>query len=254
MNFTANDIAVGYNGNSVLETDALNVQSGKVYFLIGRNGAGKTTLLKSFCGLLPLINGQLRLNNNSLEDLSIHEKSKLFTFVRSSAHRVDHMKVWDYVAYGRMPYTGLLGRLNKEDVNIIDRSLEQLGITDLSGRYLTRLSDGEFRKVQIAMALCQQTELLFIDEPTAHLDIAAKAELFHLFQKMAREMGKAMVISTHEVHAALEMSDKLWLINKGYLHSGLAKEMLASGMVDEVFGSDLVSFRKEGKIKIMKVV
>ncbi|MEM7161376.1 MAG: ABC transporter ATP-binding protein [Bacteroidota bacterium] len=255
MIFQAQHIEVGYDKKSVLKAEHLQIEAGNFYFLLGKNGSGKSTLLRSLIGIQKILTGDVELNGNALNRFSRAELSKRICFVQSQNAGIDYLSVFDYVAFGRMPYTGYLGKLSTADFEKVDQAIELLGIQNLKERMITELSDGEFRKCTLAQAFCQETDILFVDEPTAHLDIAAKSELFHLLKKMSVEKGRAIVVASHEVQSALIHADEIWLIDQAEVQIGSAKALLENGAIDRVFGNEHVSFKDFlHQLKSMKIV
>jgi len=244
VNFQGKNIAVGYE-NTVLEIENLDVKSGECYFLLGLNGSGKSTLLRSLAALQKPLRGQISLNNKPQSNYSIAEISQSICLVQSQSARPDYLRVYDYVAYGRMPYTGMFSTLNSKDQQKVEEAIKALGIEELKNREITSLSDGEFQKVKLAQAFCQETDILLVDEPAAHLDIGAKHELFHSLSNMAKQQNKAIIIASHEVEIALELADSIWLIHNKKLKINTAKAFIKEGLIDEIFGNEYVSFSKK---------
>ena len=118
------------------------------------------------------------------------------------------------VALGRSPYTGFWGSLGEEDNHIVDKAIEMVGIEALAQRMINTLSDGERQKVMIAKALAQQTPVIYLDEPTAFLDFPSKVEMMRLLKSLARETGKIIFLSTHDVSMALQLADDVWLMER----------------------------------------
>ena len=121
----------------------------------------------------------------------------------------------ELVSLGRSPYTGFWGTYSKEDLRIVDEAISSVGITTLAGRMVHTLSDGERQKMMIAKALAQQTPVIYLDEPTAFLDYPSKVEVMQLLRRISREAGKTVFLSTHDVELALQLADRIWLMEQG---------------------------------------
>jgi iron complex transport system ATP-binding protein len=154
------------------------------------------------------------------------------------------LKVYDVVASGRCPYTNFFGKIEKEDENIIQESLDIVGINQLKNRYFNTLSDGEKQKVMIAKTLAQNTPIIFMDEPTAFIDYPSKIELFSLMKMLTKERNKTIIFSSHDLELLLRYTDDIWLISKG--------KQLISAKKDDLIGNDILKeyFNLKEDIKI----
>ena len=253
MKLRCKHMSAGYNGRAILHDINVEATHGDLIFLIGKNGSGKSTLINSISGIQSLIEGNCFLNDLSVKDYAIQSRSRLVSVVSSGAERIDYMKVSDYVAFGRMPYTNYLGALSKEDQSAIDQAMTELKISELRDQYITEISDGEFRKVQLAKVVCQRTDILLADEPVTHLDIGSRVEIFKLLEAIAKS-GKIVIIATHEIEMALKMASQIWLVHEGMLTKGNSIDLIQSGRLDEVFGNEFISFKKTELQKYMHKV
>lgn len=236
-------MTIGYKqGNKVrkvLQNLNLSLYRGELVCLIGPNGAGKSTLLRSIAGLLPVINGMVLVEDKPSGMYSSTELAKKISLVLSGSQGVN-LKIEELVEMGRIPYTGWLGKLSEADDEMVHNALEITGTQKFRNRNFQQLSDGEKQRVMLARALAQDTPVLLLDEPTAHLDIPSRMEMMLLLQHLAHVMNKAILLSTHDLHLALEMADRIWLLtDDGNIHTGLPEELL----MDESFQK---AFHKEG--------
>lgn len=205
---------VGYKvGHAVVSDINLTLQSGKLASLIGANGVGKSTLLKTLTGFLPKLEGSLLLDGKDISEFSQRALARQISIVLTQKPEVQNLTVEEIVGLGRSPYTGFFGKLHANDQQIVDESITAVGIEKLKNRMIQTLSDGERQKVMIAKALAQQTPVIFLDEPTAFLDFSSKVETFQLLQRMAHEMGKLVLLSTHDLELAVRFSDTLLQVN-----------------------------------------
>lgn len=214
MQITLSHLSVGYKvGHAVVSDINLALQSGKLACLIGENGVGKSTLLKTLTGFLPKLEGSLLLDGKDISEFSQRALARQISIVLTQKPDVQNLTVEEIVGLGRSPYTGFFGKLHANDQQIVDESITAVGIEKLKNRMIQTLSDGERQKVMIAKALAQQTPVIFLDEPTAFLDFSSKVETFQLLQRMAHEMGKLVLLSTHDLELAVRFSDTLLQVN-----------------------------------------
>ena len=214
MQITLSHLSVGYKiGHAVVSDINLTLQSGKLASLIGANGVGKSTLLKTLTGFLPKLEGSLLLDGKDISEFSQRALARQISIVLTQKPDVQNLTVEEIVGLGRSPYTGFFGKLHANDQQIVDESITAVGIEKLKNRMIQTLSDGERQKVMIAKALAQQTPVIFLDEPTAFLDVSSKVETFQLLQRMAHEMGKLVLLSTHDLELAVRFSDSLLQVN-----------------------------------------
>ncbi len=182
--------------------------------LLGSNGAGKSTLLKTLTTFIPPLKGEIFILKKSLNDYSEADLSKIIGVVLTDKLSINDMTVEELVALGRSPYTGFWGKLTDHDRDVIDESISLVGIDNLRLRSVSTLSDGERQKVMIAKALAQETPVIFLDEPTAFLDYPSKVEIMQLLQRLSRDRNKTVFLSTHDLELALQIADKVWLLDK----------------------------------------
>lgn len=231
------NLTIGYKGNVIASNVFAELQSGKLTCLLGVNGCGKSTLLRTMCGFLPPLDGEIFVGDENLNDLTASEKSRKISIVLTHNEDVRGMTVWDVVAMGRSPYTGFWGHLSDEDKRIIRESLDMVGINcqlstvngqcSMLNRRITEISDGERQKVMIAKAIAQQTPVILLDEPTAFLDYPSKRRMFRLLTQVARDLNKAILLSTHDIDHAKRFGDVAWMMDKGQLKCSSFEELIA---------------------------
>lgn len=224
----------------VHESLDLCLKSGEVTCLLGLNGAGKSTLLRTLCGFQPSLGGEILFMGKPLSSFSQAQFSLMVGVVLTEKTNAGGITVYELVSLGRHPYTGFFGRLKKEDHQIIEQSLESVGIAHKANHYVAELSDGERQKVMIAKALAQQCPIILLDEPTAFLDVTSRIETMVLLHKLAVEQDKAILLSTHDLELAIQLADCLWLQEKG-------RPMMCGTPEDLIMGNAFSAFfRKEG--------
>lgn len=244
-------LSIGYNNKSIVNTIEISTKNTQLIGVIGRNGKGKSTLLKTLAGLLPPIAGQFVFNDTDIFSLSEKEKAKLISIVSTTKTAIGGIKVSDFVAFGRYPYTNWLGINKKEDEIVIADAIQLCNIHHLSDRYYDELSDGEKQKVNIARAIAQNTPLIILDEPTVHLDLINTVEVLKLLKQLTENHGKTIVFSTHQIEYALQICGEIWLINNDKIEAFSPTELINKEKLKELFHDDSISFDKvTGTFKI----
>ncbi len=230
-------LSIGYDNKTVVSDINVMLNEGDIIALIGPNGAGKSTLFKTFSTHIKPLGGKIELFGKDLMSYSPKERAKLLGIVLTERPDDMFLKVFDVVAAGRYPYTGMFGKLNEKDEKEIKESLELVGVNNLIDRVFNTLSDGEKQKVMIAKAIAQNTPVIMLDEPTAFLDYPSKIELFSLLKKLAKEQKKAILFSSHDLELMLRYTDNLWIISKNQpFAAGQSSELLKSGTIQKYFG------------------
>lgn len=230
------DLLIGYKDKAILPSINVSLKEGNLIALIGPNGAGKSTLFKTLTAYIKPVGGSIELMGKDLSSYSAKEKATMIGLVLTERPDDMFLKVHDVVASGRCPYTNFFGKIEKEDENIIQESLEVVGIKYLTDRYFNTLSDGEKQKVMIAKTLAQNTPIIFMDEPTAFIDYPSKIELFSLMKMLTKERNKTIIFSSHDLELLLRYTDDIWVISKGKeLISSSKDELIASGFLKEYF-------------------
>ena len=230
------DLHIGYKDKAILPPINVSLDEGNLIALIGPNGAGKSTLFKTLTAHIKPISGSIELMGKVLSEYSSKEKAMLIGLVLTERPDDMFLKVYDVVASGRCPYTNFFGKIEKEDENIIQESLDIVRINHLKYRYFNTLSDGEKQKVMIAKTLAQNTPIIFMDEPTAFIDYPSKIELFSLMKMLSKERNKTIIFSSHDLELLLRYTDDIWMISKGKeLVSAKKDDLLESGILKEYF-------------------
>ena len=205
----AEDLAIGYGKTPLMEHIGLGVGKGSILTLIGPNGAGKSTLLKTLAAQLAPQGGAVLLDGKDLADCSGPERARKMALMVPHTRRTELTTCFEMAAAGRYPYTGRLGVLSAEDKRQVHAALALVGAEALAGRDFNRISDGQRQRVLLARAICQQPELILLDEPTSFLDIKGKAELLAILKSLARDKKMAVILSLHELELAQKVSDKV---------------------------------------------
>ena len=231
------NLCVGYNNNPLISNINIGIKKGEILTLIGPNGSGKSTILKSITKHLSMISGVVYIDKQSLGRISSKEAATKISVVLTEKIKPEMMTCFDVVASGRYPYTNYFGKLTKHDKDIVYDSLEKVKATDLAECEFTAISDGQRQRVMLARAICQEPEIIVLDEPTSFLDIRHKIELLEILRKMSREKNITVVMSLHEIDLAPKISDKVMCV-KGDVISrfGTPNEIFKEEIINELYG------------------
>ena len=277
-----NHLTIGYGAKVIQRDLTFSLRSGELVCMLGRNGCGKSTLLRTLAGLQPPLDGTFQLGNSN-------HQSREVALVLSSDEAIESTTVHDVVAMGRYPYTSLLGKLSPADEQIIEDALAAVGFEfrkspfktlsnsplkgensslplregqggskspfkgDLEGLFDSPFmahSDGEKQRILIAKALAQQTPIILLDEPTAHLDLPNRIRVLQLLRSLAHNEGKTILISTHELDLATRLSDRILLMTPQQgIQLATPEELIATDAFTQSFGINPFDFSVEEKEK-----
>ena len=242
------NLSIGYASKKKVNTIASNLNielgEGNLVCLLGKNGIGKSTLLRTLTKVQPALSGKIYINNNNLKTLNSLDLAKSLSLVLTEHLPESNLTVFELVALGRQPYTNWVGNLSETDLKFIDTAFEQTNTKHLINSKYYELSDGQLQKVLIARALAQNTNIIILDEPTAHLDIHHTIETFALLKKLAKDFHKTIIVSTHEINLALQLADILWLMTPSNFMADTTENLIENNCLDQLFESDLISFNK----------
>ena len=244
------DLSIGYisKKSRYLVADQINstIFSGELTCLLGANGIGKSTLLRTLTGFQPKLDGQVFIEGKEIETYSERKLATLVSVVLTEKFEIKNMTVRELVGLGRSPYTGFWGNLTKEDLQVVDHALALVKIENLSSRMIQTLSDGERQKVMIAKALTQETPIILLDEPTAFLDFPSKVEIMQLLHQLSRKTNKTIFLSTHDLELALQIADKIWLMDKANgIRIGTPEDLSIDGSLSNFFARKGIVFDKD---------
>lgn len=238
---TCHNLTIGYGTHVVQSALTFSLCEGEMVCMLGPNGCGKSTLLRTLAGLQPPLAGTYEVQGLSSEKVSENsaERAKHLALVLTERLSIEHTTVHDVVAMGRYPYSSFLGGLSTDDEEVIADALRQVGLKDMADTYFNNHSDGEKQRILIAKALAQQTPIILLDEPTAHLDLPNRIRTLQLLRHLAHEQGKTILISTHELDLALQLSDRILLMYEGGIQLDTAKTLRESNAFMEAFKMDI---------------
>lgn len=236
MYFETNDLAVGYNGKPLIEHINIGIRKGGILCLIGPNGSGKSTILRSITRHLAKLGGVVSIGSEDLDRMNNRELAKRVSVVLTDRVDPDLMTCWEVVSAGRYPYTNHFGKLSKEDEEIVTQSMERVNALELRDRRFTQLSDGQKQRILLARALCQQPEVIVLDEPTSYLDIRHKIELLGILREMASKQNLSVVLSLHEVDLAVKLADIVVLVKGDTIYRcGAPEDVLDSEVIQQLY-------------------
>ncbi|MBO4982373.1 MAG: ABC transporter ATP-binding protein [Lachnospiraceae bacterium] len=244
--FEAKKMSVGYQGRPLISDIEISLKKGQILTLIGPNGVGKSTVLKSIARQLSLIGGVIFLDGQSLQKMSGGELSRKMAVMFTEKLKAELMTCEDVVATGRYPYTGRFGLLSETDRQVVRKAMELIRIMDIKDRDFTQVSDGQRQRVMLARAVCQEPEIIILDEPTSYLDVRYKLEFLSLLQQMCREKGLTVIMSLHELELAERISDKVLCLDGKYVDRfGTPEEIFKAGYLRHLFHISSGSFDEE---------
>lgn len=249
---SAKGISIGYpktrnrKENPLYNDLSFSLYQGELVCLLGVNGAGKSTLLRTISASQPTLKGSIYLDGKGISTFSEKELSVYLGLVLTDKTSAGGLLVRELVELGRYPYTGFFGQLTKQDLDVVQKAMEDVRIAHKANSYISELSDGERQKAMIAKSLAQECPLVILDEPTAFLDIESRIEIMSLLHFLTKSQGKTILLSTHDVDTALLLADRLWLLSKEKgLESGVTEDIIISGKIEEFFKGENIIFDKE---------
>ncbi|MBO5186504.1 MAG: ABC transporter ATP-binding protein [Prevotella sp.] len=247
MTIILDKLTIGYRTGTTVSAVAKDIcgeiRGGEMTCLLGANGVGKSTLLRTLAAFLPKLGGTVSFEGRDISEFKDSELARRIAVVLTEKPEISNMTVRELVALGRSPYTGFWGSYTAADLEIVDKAMAMTGIEELSGRMTDTLSDGERQKTMIAKAIAQQTPVIILDEPTAFLDFPSKVETMRLLHRVSRDTGKTIFLSTHDLELALQMSDTVWLMEKGKeMTVGTPEDLSLDGRLAGFFAGRGISF------------
>lgn len=231
----AENLSVGYD-SPLIKDICFNVRRGEIMTLIGPNASGKSTILKTIAGYLRRQGGKVIISGTEEDELLPKERAKKLAVVLTDRIKPDMMTCRDVVETGRYPYTGYFGVLSDADKAAAQRAVETVDIADFADRDFNAISDGQRQRVMLARAICQEPEILILDEPTSYLDIHHKIYFLEILRRLADEKKLAVIVSMHELELAGKIADHAVCINGGrVVKQGLPAEVFTEEVIRDVF-------------------
>jgi len=232
-------LSVGYGERMIVKGLNVEIPNGKITAIIGSNGCGKSTLLKAITRIIPHQSGTVILDGQNIIRENTKTLAKKMAILPQTPEGAGGLTVGELVSYGRFPYQSGFGRLNKRDFEIVDWALEVTGTKEFKSRSIDALSGGQRQRVWIAMALAQETDIIFLDEPTTYLDMAHQLEVLELLQKLNEEQGRTIVMVLHDLNQAARFADYIIALKDGsVVKAGNSKDVITKDVLKEVFNID----------------
>jgi iron complex transport system ATP-binding protein len=242
----ARSLSLGYDGRAVIDGIDLSVEEGDLVSIVGPNGSGKSTLLRALSRNLRPFSGEVLLDGRSIERRPTKEVARRLAFLAQSPSVPNELTVIELVEHGRFPYAPWTGALGAKDREVVDWALDATALSSLRHRMVATLSGGERQRAWIAMALAQESPILFLDEPTTFLDIHHQLQIMELVGRMNRDMGRTIVMVLHDLNQAARFSRRMIALKDGRIHSeGKPEGILTPATLREVFGIDSTVLRDE---------
>ncbi|MBC6998637.1 ABC transporter ATP-binding protein [Cytophaga sp. FL35] len=253
INLCIKNLSIGYKDKSIVENITFSGNEKDLIAIIGVNGVGKSTLLKTLAQMLPKLSGEIGGQQKELEHYTPIELASLISVVLTEGLASKDLSVMELIALGRQPYTNWLGSLKQEDKKMVQGAIQDLDLVEIQHKKCYELSDGQLQRVLIARALAQDTKIILLDEPTSHLDLYHKVQILKLLKTIAKNRNKTIVYTTHEIEMAIQLCDKILLLNKKENPFGEPCELIEQGVFESLFPKDTVKFdATSGTFKIKK--
>lgn len=236
-------LTVGYDGVPLVRDIQIEINTGEIVTLIGPNGAGKTTILRSIIQQLPPLCGVVWLNEQRFDQMPGKDRAQKLSVVLTERIHPEMMSCEDVVATGRYPYTGKFGILSQLDWEIVHSSMDLVHISELRERDFNKISDGQKQRVMLARALCQQPDVIVLDEPTSFLDIRYKLEFLAILQEMSKKRNLTVLMSLHELDLAGRISDKIACVRGDRIDRfGTPEEIFTKGYIPQLYQMTIGSY------------
>lgn len=240
------NLSIGYNQKVVLKNINIELKQGDFVCIVGANGIGKSTLLKTLSGLLSKISGDIYIDTKTIESYKSDELYKNISVVLTDFINKSFLNVYDIVTTGRYSYSGLLSKMSLKDKEIIRHSIELVNLKGYENHFFSELSDGLKQRTMIAKAFAQSTPIVMLDEPTAHLDLINKYNIFLLLKNLAETSGKSIIVSTHELELASQVADKILIVgNNKSIISGTTEDLMIADAFKSCFETDKIKYNSE---------
>lgn len=233
----------GYNGVDIIKDVSFRVDRGENICIVGPNGCGKSTLLKAISNLIPF-KGSVLLDGNDTKSLKRKDLAIKIALMTQSSNILFPYSIYDTVALGRYAHlNGVFSRLNKKDEEIINNSLDKVGLLDIKDKLINELSGGQLQRVFLARAFAQDPDVILLDEPTNHLDLRYQIEMLDYLKVWAKENNKIVVAVLHDLNLVQNFGDKVLMLKDGVIkNNGNTREVLNGSDLEEVYGIDIKAF------------
>ncbi|MHB0755767.1 ABC transporter ATP-binding protein [Polaribacter sp. M15] len=243
------NLSIGYQNkksqNIVASKIDIAIEKGKLVAVLGKNGIGKSTLLRTISKVQKALKGEVFINQKNINTYTNKELSTVLSLVLTERLPESQITVFELIALGRQPYTNWIDKLSENDLEKINWAIDQTEIDHLKEKFFYELSDGQLQRALIARALAQDTDIIILDEPTAHLDLHHTIKIFDLLKKLVKETSKTIILSSHEVNLCIKFADEMILFANHKTLAGTPIELIQQNAFDNLFPKDIVNFNKE---------
>ncbi|WP_214627457.1 ABC transporter ATP-binding protein [Paenibacillus agaridevorans] len=246
---STSDLAISYDERLIVQNLNISIPQGKVTALVGANGSGKSTILKTMARIMNPSHGNVLLDGKSIHKQSTKDVAKQLAILPQNPTAPDGLTVAELVSYGRFPYQKGFGSMSKEDRSVVQWAIEATGMIEFTDRPVDQLSGGQRQRAWIAMALAQETDILFLDEPTTFLDMAHQLEVLHLLQKLNEHNNRTIVMVVHDLNHAARYAHHMIAIKSGVVRGeGSPIEVITPDVMRDVFNieADIVPDPRTG--------
>ncbi|QNK58533.1 ABC transporter ATP-binding protein [Paenibacillus sp. PAMC21692] len=246
---STSDLAISYDERLIVQNLNISIPQGKVTALVGANGSGKSTILKTMARIMNPSHGNVLLDGKSIHKQSTKDVAKQLAILPQNPTAPDGLTVAELVSYGRFPYQKGFGSMSKEDRSVVQWAIEATGMLEFTDRPVDQLSGGQRQRAWIAMALAQETDILFLDEPTTFLDMAHQLEVLHLLQKLNEHNNRTIVMVVHDLNHAARYAHHMIAIKSGVVRGeGSPIEVITPDIMRDVFNieADIVPDPRTG--------
>ncbi|GAB3055350.1 ABC transporter ATP-binding protein [Virgibacillus ainsalahensis] len=234
-------INIAYGDQAIINNLSMEIPDKKITTIIGANGCGKSTLLKALTRIIPYQSGSVLLDGENISKENTKLLAKKMAILPQSQESASGLTVGELVSYGRFPYQKGFGRMTKKDVEVIDWALDVTGTKEFKYRPVDLLSGGQRQRAWIAMALAQETEIIFLDEPTTYLDMAHQLEVLELLKDLNENQGRTIIMVLHDLNQAARFADHIIALKNGNIvQSGGPESVLTHDVLEKVFDIDAV--------------
>jgi iron complex transport system ATP-binding protein len=241
VRLSTDELSIGYGERLIVKNLSIEIPDKRITTIIGPNGCGKSTLLKAITRIISHQSGNILLDGSDISKVNTKILAKQMAILPQTPESASGLTVGELVSYGRFPYQKGFGRLTKKDYEVIDWALEVTGTIDFKFRPVDALSGGQRQRVWIAMALAQETEIIFLDEPTTYLDMAHQLEVLELLQKLNHEQERTIVMVLHDLNQAARFADHIIALKDGEIvKAGNCEEVISHKVLKKVFNIDAV--------------
>lgn len=248
---TLNKLTTGYAKNRISKEIStqmqLEIKKGSLVGILGGNGIGKSTLIKTLAGFLKPLSGNVEIQGKTVHEMNPQQRAKYLSVVLTEKNFNGDLIGKELIQLGRQPHTNWRGKQTQEDQEIVLQILKQLNIEQLAEQMLKTMSDGEVQKILLARALAQKTPIVFLDEPSSHLDLFNKAQLFQEIKHIVKKENKTVVFSSHDLNTAIQICDQIILLLKNQWEYGSPEELIEKGVFQSMFPKESVFFDPKQK-------